>query len=55
MIVTIKPYPSSAFPWEAKTKNYSNVFTSVEEAKRFMESRFGKCTFVIKQKGKERK
>lgn len=50
MRVTIRPYPSPFFPWEAKTKGYSNVFVSVEAAKKAMEARFGPCEFVIPQK-----
>ncbi len=54
MFVVIKPYPSPYYPWEAKTENYSNVFASVEAAKDFMTARFGKCTFKVNDKTKQK-
>lgn len=51
--VTIRPYPSPFYPWEAKTKDYSNVFASVEAAKQAMEARFGQCEFKIRRERNE--
>lgn len=49
--VIIRPYNSRTFPVEAVIKkvHYSNVYETIEQAKFAMTSRFGPCSFVIKQ------
>lgn len=47
--VTITPYDSKTFPWQAKAGIHTWVFESIEEAKTAIQGRFGDCVFKIKE------
>lgn len=46
--IILTKYNSKYFPILAKTKGYSNVFTTKDSAKFAMISRFGKVKFIDK-------